>query len=131
MKRGGPIARHTHLRSGSGPSRGRRIKGKNPARRASELLRCYGPPERRAWLKAQPCLMCGGSPVDQAHVRGDGAGRKSDYTNLVPLCRRDHMAYDQHRPPFDDPVTRDYVKLAAEKYQQRWLEYANQQGIAA
>lgn len=58
----------------------------NRARKAKNLLRAHGPAERRAWMKAQPCVVCGRTPSDAAHIRTGGTGRKSDADQTVPLC---------------------------------------------
>lgn len=56
-----------------------------------------------AWLRTQPCAICGKTPSDPAHLRfssiGDGkretgAGEKSSDHWAVPLCRAHHN--EQH-----------------------------------
>lgn len=59
---------------------------KNVKRRAKNLLRAHGPPERRAWMKTQPCVVCGRTPSDAAHITTGGMSRKADADQTVPLC---------------------------------------------
>lgn len=47
-------------------------------------------PKRRdydyqAWIRQKPCIICGTSPVDVAHVKTKGSGG-DDMDNVVPLC---------------------------------------------
>ncbi len=74
------------------PGRTSRAPRENRRRRARELLRAYGTPERRAWMKTQPCIVCGRTPCDNAHVgkQGAGAGHRAGYDQIAPLCRRLH-----------------------------------------
>lgn len=74
--------------------RGKRPKPVNRKRRATNLLRAYGPPERRAWVKHQPCVVgpllndpCEG-PRENAHTEVLGKGIKAAYTTIIPTCRR-------------------------------------------
>lgn len=85
LARSGRIARATPL-----PKVNRR-------RKAKELLRTYGPAERRAWITGFPCLTCGHPPKsEQSHLRSrSGAGRKGDAATIVPMCRGCHDLYPQ------------------------------------
>ena len=56
----------------------------NRQRKAKNHERAYG--EKRAFVAAMPCLVCGYSPCDPAHVGTAGAGMKSGSERLVPLC---------------------------------------------
>lgn len=42
-----------------------------------------------------PCLACGRSPSDQAHVKSRGAGGEISEQNCIPLCRGCHTL--QHK----------------------------------
>jgi hypothetical protein len=86
MKRGKPLPRPTKPLG-----RTTRVKAKNPKRKAAEFARCYGSRARVAFVKALPCCICGGGPCDNAHLGNGGMGRKSDYPNIVPLCRTHHQ----------------------------------------
>lgn len=67
----------------------RRTKPKkvNRKRKASEFARCYHSRKRVAFVKSLPCIGCGVVGYSEnAHVVIDGAGRKADYGQVVPLC---------------------------------------------
>lgn len=66
--------------------RGKAIRKRNPARRAKELDRTHGDPDFRAWIKRRPCVVCGRTPCDAAHLKSGGTGRKDDVSGTVPLC---------------------------------------------
>lgn len=74
------LSRRTALKSSG------RIKTKK--RKASETLRIYGPPARRAWMKTLPCSACGVVGYSEgAHVLGNGGmSRKADSDTQAPLC---------------------------------------------
>jgi hypothetical protein len=59
-------------------------------RSKAERERVYGTEARQTWYRAQPCLTCHRSPVELAHVVTGGMGRKSDASNLLPLCMTCH-----------------------------------------
>lgn len=51
----------------------------------------------------QHCMICGGSPIDMAHLVGKNVSYKKDgveqndptkMESVVPLCRKHHMEYD-------------------------------------
>jgi len=61
-------------------------------------------PAYLAYIRTLPCLVCGKSPSDAAHLRSaarrygkrlTGMGEKPDDKWTLPLCRKDHTA--QHR----------------------------------
>lgn len=56
-------------------------------------------PQQRRAVAGQVCLVCGRSPVDPAHLipRGVTSVDQDDPLAVVPLCRRDHRAYDDGR----------------------------------
>ena len=66
------------------------MKPINPKRRQSEFARTYHSKARVAWVKAQPCVVCGNTPSENAHVDNGGAGRKAGYQHIVPLCATHH-----------------------------------------
>ncbi len=50
------------------------------------------------FVKAHPCVTCGGQPVDAHHFpRSKGAGGDDEY--LIPLCRKCHS--EEHQDSFD------------------------------
>lgn len=74
--------------------RSKGVRKRNPARRKSELARCYGSRERVEWVKAQRCIcrttICEG-PSENAHIKTGGTGRKADADQIVPLCHNHHV----------------------------------------
>jgi hypothetical protein len=110
--------------------RRKKLKAVNPARRAKEFARTYGSKERCQWIAEQPCAWCVlrglvriSRPSDNAHSEGGGGmGMKADYTTVVPLCRRHHEQYDQHRAPFDTLSAREAVKVLAAETKVKWQE---------
>jgi hypothetical protein len=110
--------------------RRKKIKATNPARRAKSFARTYGSKERCDWISSLPCAWCVlrglvriSRPSDNAHSEGGGGmGRKADYTTVLPMCRRHHEQYDQHRAPFDRPIPRAAIKILAERTEAAWQE---------
>jgi hypothetical protein len=110
--------------------RRKKIKATNPARRAKSFARTYGSKERCDWISSLPCAWCVlrglvriSRPSDNAHSEGGGGmGMKADYTTVVPLCRRHHEQYDQHRAPFDTLSAREAVKVLAAETKVKWQE---------
>lgn len=74
------------------PIRKTRVKKVNHARKAKALLRAYGPPERREFVRALSCrvVLCVLGPIEQVHAAGGGVGRKADASLILPLCRDHH-----------------------------------------
>lgn len=93
----------------------KRPKRSNPARKASEFLRCYGSAERVAWVKSLPCFACGLiGHTENAHLPShSGAGRKGDARHIVPLC---HSCHD-HKVYLQRPFT---YALVASKIEKLW-----------
>lgn len=75
-------------------ARGGRIKPRNAKRHSANWLRAYGSAERVQWVKSLPCLVCGATPSENAHVYTGGMGRKADAAKIVPLCLIHHA--EQH-----------------------------------
>lgn len=103
------------------------VRPVNRERRKAETERAYGPPERRAWVKTLPCIVCGETPSDNAHIEGGGMGRKADADRIVPLCRRHHTdgpdsfhALGSQRA-FNDAHKLD-LDIEADMIDQRWKE---------
>ena len=108
------------------------MKKVNPERKARELLRAYGPPARREWVKALPCSVpgCPNHPSENAHVNPEGRpsdgpsgiARKHDYTQIVPLCRHHHDQYhDMGQRSFNDKHGID-VDFVACYIESRWQD---------
>jgi len=48
-------------------------------------------PKYLAWIRTQPCLVCGSTRwIEAAHTGPHGLGQKSPDTSAVPLCARHH-----------------------------------------
>jgi hypothetical protein len=62
------------------------IKKRNRNRHAKNHVRSHGESPRIEFVKALPCLVCGYSPCEVAHVGNGGMSRKSDASKTVPLC---------------------------------------------
>lgn len=98
------------------------LRTRNVMRHAKNLLRAYGPPERRAWVKQQPCVVgpllddpCDGPP-ENAHTEVLGLGLKADYTTVIPTCRRHNGTARRLAPEVR-------AALAADT-QRRWLAHS-------
>lgn len=68
-----------------GHSRFRSI-GTNRERRDREWDRAYESVDRVTWVQSLPCIFCGRTPSENAHVASGGTGRKSDARFVVPAC---------------------------------------------
>lgn len=66
------------------------------------MLRTHGTVEHREWIKRQPCVVCGRTPSDAAHLKNGGMGRKDDVTGTVPMCSDVIPAgYSGHHTEYD------------------------------
>ena len=97
LRRLTPIRRKARLRVGA-DSRARRsrIKARNAKRQAKEFQRAYHSKERVEWVKTLPCIICRATPCENAHAKGDGAGRKGGYKFIVPMCQAHHAEQHAH-----------------------------------
>lgn len=106
-------------------------KASNPARKKKNLQRAHGSPERRAWMKAQPCYICGRTPSDAAHMRSGGVSRKSGVEWTAPLCSDDvrsgyvghHSEFDAGKQSFALKYDFDRDEAAAQTHR-RWLAHS-------
>ena len=96
LRPGGPLSREatlerkTALRRGKPLNRHARINARNAERRAAEFERAFGGADRAAWVKRQPCLVCGRRPSENAHTHSAGMGYRADARHVVALCARHH-----------------------------------------
>ncbi len=114
-------------------------KKTNPARKAREFRRTYHSIERVLFVKSLPCIVCGVTPCDNAHVGrlGKGAGRKADYTQIVPLCGAASRNVVGHHYELDAMVgpeefQRTYginLAHAMAETQEKWLAWCRIKGI--
>lgn len=96
----------------------------NRKRQAKEKPRTFGDKARRAWMVSQPCCVCGKpGPSQQHHVRTGGMGRKSDYTETVPICWECHDGWHRSNPPLDTVERRDRVKQLPPEYEAAWQRH--------
>jgi len=107
---------HANLKAKLPKSR-RPINKVNPVRRAREFARCYGSKARVAFIKTLACVVCGATPSDNAHIHGSksGMGRKADYADIIPLCRKCHTLYDEYKIKLD-PAGLRLVAASLEMY---------------
>jgi hypothetical protein len=115
-----PIRRRARLKSR------KRVKARNPKRRAAQFARAYGSEDRVEWIKAQRCLTCGDhGPSQNSHLRSRaGAGRKGDATKVIPQCNPCHDLYprrSQWRARFPH-WTDEKLETAAAVIDARWQE---------
>lgn len=104
----------------------------NEARREREFRRTYFSEERVKFVKSLGCLVrdsdrpgnrvCSG-PIENAHIRIDGIGRKAHYTEIVNLCRRHHEILGASRPDFESSYCVN-LDSAAHDVELGWLRYA-------
>ena len=112
------------------------MKAVNPARRARERERAYGPLKRRQWVSSLPCSVpgCTNKPIHNAHVKPEGRPAdgpsggtcKEDYTQVIPLCAYHHTGGDESihhltQRPFNDLHKID-VDFVAIYIQDLWLK---------
>lgn len=105
---------------------------KRKPRKKSERERIYGPKGYVEWIHEQPCVACGWTPSECAHIRTGGTGRKDDWTRTIPLCGPHidhrytkitigcHKLYDLKMRVI--PFNTTPEKLAAENHS-RWQEF--------
>lgn len=124
------------------PKRSKPIVKINRRRKLSEFARAYGSKQRVAWVRQQGCVVCAvvspiakllkvkqSQVVDNAHTATGGMGYKAGYETIVPLCRKDHIAFDQRIWPLNSEKNREWIKAQAAQTQQRWLLHCGRVGI--
>lgn len=131
MKRSGPIARRTPLRS-AGRIAPRKRTPDAIAEQAAKFEREFGSDARVRWIKyVLPCVGCGhvpnyDFPNDNAHTANDGKSRKGHHTTIAPLCATSirgigcHAKYDRWLAPFDTGLAREAVKVHAAVTDAQW-----------
>ena len=90
-----------------------------------ERERIYGPPSYRVWLESKGCILCRTTPIEIAHVRTGGMGRKADWTHTIPFCHTHHA--EQHQIGTKSFQARYGVSLTdrAAQIQQAWEAFAS------
>lgn len=82
-----------------------RVRPINRKRKAKTFARAYGGSARAEFVKGMACIVgriqeypkCWGDMVN-AHIKGDGAGRKADARFCVPLCVYHHDQLHELQP---------------------------------
>jgi len=111
------------------------LRKQNKIRACIEFERTYGSKARVAWIRLQPCACCGlWGYSENAHQDIDGAGLKSSYTLIAPMCgprpgengelyegchrlsHRDPEAFRRRFPHFN-------ARKAAAKTHRDWLAF--------
>ena len=77
-----PLKRKTAMKKSSKP--------KAKPRSRIDFMRIYGSKVRVEFVKRLPCTACNGGPSENAHIKSGGMGRKADYTDIIPLCKKCH-----------------------------------------
>lgn len=88
-----PLRRLTPLRATSTLERTTRLRPRNAKRSLANWKRAYGSEERVQMISRMPCLLCGSTPSQNAHVETGGKGRKADASTVIPLCAACHMEH--------------------------------------
>ena len=99
-----PIQRKSPIRASAAPKAVQAVPARRPrktpqtaksgAGRAvlkaeAKFARVYGGPDRVSWIQAQPCIVCGKGPCQNAHVGPKGSkgmSYKAGKEWIVPLC---------------------------------------------
>lgn len=118
----------THSVKRSSPQRRRPPRRVNGKRKTREWTRAYGSKERVAFVKSLACANCGIVGYSQnAHTKNGGAGRKGDYTTIIPLCGPHgfpgfiyegcHARWDRHEIP--TTLDREFAAQATAEHVER------------
>ena len=110
------------------PLRKTRVRKVNRPRKAREFARCYHSRERVEFVRSLPCANCGIVGYSQnAHTENGGAGRKGDYTTIIPLCGPHgfpgfiyegcHARWDRHEIP--TTLDREFAAQATAEHVER------------
>ena len=89
-------------------------------RSKSEFARIYGSKARVAFVKSLPCVvnnlgLCSVWERENAHIEGEGIGRKAGFDRIVPLCFGHHRELHlMGLAPFEIWYSVDLQQAAAE-----------------
>lgn len=67
-------------------------------------------PEQRRKVEGSPCLVCGGTPVDPAHLVPQRLGGCGSADCVVALCRTHHRLFDSARLALAPYLGPDYER---------------------
>jgi RNase P subunit RPR2 len=82
-----PLKRKTAIKKSGKP--------KAKPRSKIDFMRIYGSKTRVEFVKKLPCTACNSGPCENAHIKSGGMGRKADYTDIIPLCKKCHALQHQ------------------------------------
>lgn len=85
------------------------LKKANRKRQRARFERAYGSPANVERIRNTPCVICGRTPSEAAHVRSRGAG--GTWRDIVPLCSEHHR--EQHQVGIATFERRHKIDLAA------------------
>lgn len=108
--------------------RRKKLKARNPARRAKEWARSYHSEERCFYVSAilscivPWCQQDEDEYLDNAHAHTGGVGRKGPYTEIFPACRKHHTDHDHGRDRFAAAFGVDPDEVAS-LTEESWLAY--------
>jgi hypothetical protein len=89
------------------------IRKVNPKRKRARFEAAYGSQANVERIRALPCVICGRTPSEAAHVRSRGAG--GTWRDIVPLCTTHHrMQHDMGIRSFERHYGVDLAELAAD-----------------
>ena len=102
----------------------RKSPPKKRPRSKSETERVYGAKARIAWVKSLPCVVadCGRSDIENAHVEGDGMGRKAGYDKIVPMCHGHHRLLHSWGVATFQRVCKLDLRVLADLTEARWQQ---------
>ena len=108
-------------------------RAKNVARAADEFLRTYYSEERVDFVQGLHCIVPGcDQRAENAHIEGDGIGRKAGYEKIAPICRGHHRTrrdslHNLGREEFEGTHLVDLGALALD-CERCWRRYAGHAG---
>jgi len=121
------LARTPMLRKTQLP--GAKCLERSPMKRKRRRAKPGDDPAYKAWIKTQPCVVCGSLEVDPHHlINGKGEARKGMGQTvpdrfLLPACRRDHEDF-HHRRGFcagwDDAQRLTFQEQEVERLRAIW-----------
>jgi hypothetical protein len=94
---------------------------KSSTRKAKNWKRAYGSAARVEWVKQQPCVFCGLTPCENAHIETGGMGRKAHYTKVVPMC-----ATSSEMMPAGGKIWRVRIRIGCHKSYDTWARQSMQ-----
>jgi len=124
MKRSAPIKRSSPMRRKAPSLTEDNLEWRPPRRKAPRRVAKLTADDRRwrYWIHARPCIVethayrsgsvtCLGR-IEQSHERNmTGLGLKAPERRSVPMCKKHHEEWEQHRGVFEHPTKEDRREL--------------------